>query len=510
MDSTTMTNPAAGMPTFETAFYLLFFVPGFITVWAYHKAADKVLPNQTIIGVFGIIWGIINYLLYDFLSGGGISKIQISLDNNIGQNIFSVIIFMSIFGSIIGFIGGKILILLETKIAYLLLPRNKKNKIGIIIAIDTEKKKEKQRLHKDLIEKIRNYFENTQLSPLFTVLALPQKHAKRIKNAKEAERYLRFMKGNLIVYGTICERKYQGKDHYFFNLNGVVIHKLIPLETSRKLGQEFGELMPSKWSFDSGNELFGFQITQEWLDFVTKYIIGISFLVSNKYDDAEQIFLSLAREIYSMASAVPALLEIKKRLPFRLLEIADIQTQILYSRYVNSRDNVFIGSMKKYLDIFKRYEPNYYRARLLNSIYLFLIHRDIKGAMKELRGVKMPLDTTWRYNLAFLLAYQGNLKQAKRQYDKAFEGFTSSNAINDTEVFMSDIMGKEKDKYCLLFLRGYLNLKGKGDMALAKQDFENFIKIAEPTKYAEEIRIAGIYVEQIEKGSFGEGDDLGL
>ncbi len=378
------------------------------------------------------------------------------------------------------------------------IPKNKKDKIGIVIAINTENETEKVRLQNDLIANIKKYLENPNLPKIFHVIELPQKYTKNIHDQANADKYLQKTRGHLMIYGNISERMSGGKNHYNFHLAGKVNHNPVPMEVSKKLSQEFTELMPLKLAFPSDEELIGFQATHEWLSHTTKYIIGISLIISNQYDLAESIFEELKDEMSKLDSSIPAVKEIAKRIPLRLIEVANGQTTILYFKYTHTRDIKYIQDMQKYLAIYDKYQPQNYYGTLMKSIYLFLIDKNPDEAIKIISKIKTPADITWRYNLAFLHAYKGNLKQAKKEYDKAFTtGVVANNVIADTEVFMSDILTKEPDKYQLLFLRGYLNFKGKGDKVLALKDFNDFIQSADKSKYKEEIRLSEVYKYQL-------------
>lgn len=378
-------------------------------------------------------------------------------------------------------------------------PKNKKGKIGIIIAIETENKKEKVRLQKDLIDSMQIYLKNSHIPDIFNIILLPDSHIKKIKSHEDALKYLKRVGGHFMVFGNIYERKLEGENQFVFRLEGVVRHRPIPRLVSNEFAREFTELFPRKWNFPESEELLGFDITQRWLGFVTKYIIGIAAYVSADFSLSFKIFKQLKNETENNqgCTSIDAITEIKKRLPMRLVDSCNLACNILYFSFTKTRDIAFIKKQKEYLDTLKDIKPHDYNASLLRAIYFFLIDNNIPKAKKEIRDSKNRFDSTWRYSLAFLYAYEGNLGEAKKHYDNAFEKYVSPNVINDTEVFMTDILEKEPNKHQLYFTRGYINFKAKGDMLLAKADFKNFLELDSSENYSEEKRLAKIYVKQI-------------
>lgn len=337
------------------------------------------------------------------------------------------------------------------------LPRNKKDKIGIVIAIKTENEIEKIKLHSNLITELRAYLQNSDIPAIFNIIPLEEVHAQNINDGATALLFLRRIRGHFLVYGQMIKGKMDnGQLHYKFHLEGAVIHRPISKFFSDQLSKEFAELLPRRVIFSENEEILGFEFTQQWLGLVTKYIIGIAAFLSGDLNLSLKIYSQLNLELENYDNGIQAIVEIKKRLPRRFYEV----------------------------------------ATAFSFKYYFLIEKDLKKSMFEINRIKNPLDVTWRYSLAFLYAYKEDVLQAKRQYDKACIGYVDGNVISDCELFISDILKEEPNSKGLYFLRGYLNFKIKKDFILAKNDFEEFLRRYSSPDNCEIIKLVKIYLEQ--------------
>jgi hypothetical protein len=156
--------------------------------------------------------------------------------------------------------------------------------------------------------------------------------------------------------------------------------------------------------------------------------------------------------------------------------------------------------MKNYLLVIREFEPHKYEVRLCYAIYLFLSSRNIVEAKREIKKAKNQRDSRWEFSLAFLLAYEGNLKKAHTAYQNAFRGAYPQGTPNDVEVFIQDILESESDKIQLWYCLGMINFFCKKDFRSSKRDFENFINTAEGQgAFLEQIDFAKKYLAEIEQ-----------
>ncbi len=376
--------------------------------------------------------------------------------------------------------------------------KNKKGVVGIVIAISTENNKERLRVETDLIKGLNDLLKQSIFASSFNVLKLTNEESEKISDKAAAEKILKKIGGHMMVYGRIYERIFQGKNTYFIKLWCLVRHRSIPIIVSNYLSQDFTSVFPNDQSFSGENEFLGFEITKDWLWLVAKYVVGFAAYISLDFDLAFRLYTDLQSNMQKQKISTPGIEEIKKRLPARLVELSRSKCAELYNAFVKSRDINYIKEAKLFLDLLKKHIPNDYGAALSRAMYIFLIEKNVKSAIKELIRIKNPLDETWRYSLAFLYAYSGDLGKSMRIYDKAAKGsIHGKSVLNEIEMFISDILDKNPKYYQLYFARGYFDFKARGDMKLAKEDFALFMKKVPTKLYLNEQRLAKIYIEQI-------------
>jgi hypothetical protein len=75
--------------------------------------------------------------------------------------------------------------------------------------------------------------------------------------------------------------------------------------------------------------------------------------------------------------------------------------------------------MGEYLRKLEALAPNNIEAHFSRSIWYFLAERNIKKAKDEILKVRREKHSTWQYNYAFLLAYEGNTQGATKEYNSA-------------------------------------------------------------------------------------------
>lgn len=151
-------------------------------------------------------------------------------------------------------------------------PKNAKNKIGVLVAVTTESRKEYVKLRADLISKIKEVVRIKRKENIFNVIELPEYYSSKIQDHPSSIKALEKAGAHFIIYGSCKKRMEQGINNYFMNLEATVLHKPIPQIISNKFSQEFAELFPRKVIFPIENEISGFEITKDLIGFVARYI----------------------------------------------------------------------------------------------------------------------------------------------------------------------------------------------------------------------------------------------
>jgi hypothetical protein len=379
------------------------------------------------------------------------------------------------------------------------IPKNKKEKIGIIIAIRTVDNSDRVKLENDIILEINQYLKSSKSEEEFEIIYYPQELSEKITDEKIAKAYLIKSKGHLIVYGLVEQGKIGGDNKYLFKLHGVVRHALIPTILSRTFSSEFRELLPSKIVFSENDEVLGFELTENCLKYVIKYIIAIASFVSGDLELSKTLYFEIKNDIERIKNYenIAVLVIILGRIPKRITEVMSAYLGIYYNLYISKRDNKYIKSCKEYLDIIRETAPDNLQACFLRSMYYFF-EGNIQQAINEIKRLDSN-DTVTKLNLGFLLAYSGDINGALYNYKKTFYKSTFSNIYNDTEIFISDVLEKEPKKTQLYFFRGIINFKLKNDIKLAKYDFLLFLQKKKKGEFIKLEKLAQKYLSIINK-----------
>ncbi len=375
------------------------------------------------------------------------------------------------------------------------IPKVSPGMFGIIVAINCESDKERQRVKMDVVQALQaeinqeseNYFQILQLSDFFS---------QKIKNDLEALHILKETKGHLILYGRVRSRLHEGKPHYVLNFREVVVHNPITPKMSKQFSKDMGLALPSTFKFSEEMEDIGFEATKETLSKAARWAIGISILFSGDPFTSFAIHKRLFNEVRKIAvnglpkESIEASLKLRLE---QLLVLSGINSfSKLYYEFIN-KDYSSVEKMAEYIELIREIEPHKYEVRNLYAIYLFLSSRKIMEAKRELKKAKNSRDSRWEFSLAFLEAYEGSLLKAHKTYQSAFRGDFPQSIPNDVENFIQNILEMEPDKIQLWYCLGMINYFCKKDLASAKRDFQEFINLSkkegifpEQVKYAED------------------------
>ena len=377
--------------------------------------------------------------------------------------------------------------------------KNPKDKIGIIIGIAAEESDGRDRIENDLIRDLNSYLNSNKLSGVFNIIKLNDSECKTVNNQnwqKIVEKY----KAHLIVYGFVKKRNIDGKENYSLKLYAGILHNPIPVLLSKSISSEFATLFPRKRYFPASEDLLGFEITAEWLAFVVEYMVGIAFFVSGNLGASFKIFEDIDEKIQSVKTnnALEVLNLIKSKNGERLVEVSLSICNILYTSYSYKRDLDFVGEFKKYIDVIESHSPDEKRVKHYESIYFFLIEKNIG---KAIQAEKQTDDSIKPYNMGFLAFFEGKLNDGIRYYQNGSKRDVPLKVLIDLEAFMTDTLTEYPEKIQFYFSKGVINYKGKGDFGVALEDFRKFLQITKnsPTNFLELRRLALIYIDEIRK-----------
>ena len=361
------------------------------------------------------------------------------------------------------------------------LPRNKKNKVGIVIAIFSENENERQKLKADFISKIKGDFKQEGILNFSEVIFLKNHFSKQIKESnnprEKLEKINKKIKAHFYVWGDVKKRPDGDEgEKYFLNFQGCVIHKPIPQNLSQEISKDFSKVLPRAVNFLEKRYFKGFEVSAKLVHLAAKYIIGIAAFVSQDPQLAFRLHDGL-KEQFNIFRPLPLhLQDIRDRIPHL---ISDETLWIARWHYENKRTNETKTFLKRCL----AENNNNYGAWLFKSIIDFLIDKNIDEALKSIGKAEKCSNNTfeWRYSKAFLYFwkedYEKALKLCQKIKQQNYQG--EEITLDEVRTFNLNLLKENKTKAQLYFWIGYLSYFKQYNLCNALQDFENFEKLAD-------------------------------
>lgn len=372
--------------------------------------------------------------------------------------------------------------------------------VGFTIAITGETENERAVVSSDFVRASKEVLEGLGQNPPLQIIELSRYHAEKIIDVETAQKYREKSGSHFLLFGTAKRRPVKGKDHYVLKLRGLVTHAPIPIEKSKLLAQEMDKVLPLEFRVACEDSLDGFEVNSLWFAESAKFIIASAALLSGDFLLAKRLLENLKQSAgrLNKHKKKPGIKALFSLLPKRLANTYFALSQQHHYLWRETRDSLHLDEMKNYVDRFNEYEPGTAHYHVSTAIWLFVRKRDVEGARKEISKcvAKNVSDPTWRFNVAFLYAYSGDMKKAVEQYDTAFRLGRSSEISFELEEFIDWTLANEPDKYQLHFCLGLINLKLKNDVLTATKDFETFLRKLEADKYPELKVMAQRYIDE--------------
>ncbi len=357
------------------------------------------------------------------------------------------------------------------------LPRNKYEKVGIVIAIFSENESERLKLKADFISELRKNFQNEGILDFSELIFLKNHFSERIHDSNnplsEIEGMNETIKAHFYVWGDVKRRPDGDEgDKYFLNFQGYVVHRPIPRDLSQKISREFASVLPSEINFLEKRSFKGFQATATAVHLAAKYIIGLAAFVSQDPELALKLHNGLKDQFNCYRPLPPALQEIRNRIPGLL---SDEALWMAKWHYYKNKD---IGKAKDFLELSLRENPNNYGAWLFKAAFEFSEFRDTDEAFRSVsKAEKYALNAfEWKYSKAFLYFWRGDyahafkmcLKIRNQNYD------LEPRTLQEVRAFNLNLLKNVDSKPQLYFWMGFLSFFKERNLEQALSDFEKF------------------------------------
>ena len=289
------------------------------------------------------------------------------------------------------------------------------------------------------------------------------------------------------------------KNCFVFRMRQMMIHKIIPKKVSDQLAVELTEIFPARLTVDTEAQLVGLEIASNWMGEAAKYFVAVAAMISGDFALAENLLLDIRNSRFlARIRGEKGVARIRSRASERLCDIYKTQADRSHTQWRKTRDEDLMDKLNYYLEKYRKIREKTYDWRLKKAIWYFVSQGDVNNAYQEIMKCRGNADGTWRYSLAFLEAYRGNLDQAVSAYNKAFTRPAPDGILFEVEEFICWALERNPEKYQLNFCLGYLNYKLKNDFDSAKADFERFIENEKAQKeFPDQVQLAKTYLKEI-------------
>lgn len=379
------------------------------------------------------------------------------------------------------------------------IPAVPRGKVGIVVSLVCDDEEHDRRVRADFIDQLRKQLERDPGGANFSLVVFPQHLAARIEGYPGAGSLLRRARGHLILFGRVRKRELQGQSVHVLTFDGVIRHAPIPQQVSKVLSTEFGTAIPRQVIFPTDADFLTFEATSGWTDVSARYVIGVAALVTGSVAYAERLLLEVERSI-AHGRLLPPARQIARGVQQYLSVLYDRWLVHLIDRYTMTRDVDFLRTCEPIVDKLLARDPHSYRALLQKAMCEFTLRRNVAEAMRFANSAHRSDDETWRYNVAFLYAYQGNLDRAEYAYESAFSGRLNDVTVPvQCEEFIHLVLDEEPDKVQLYYCSGLINFFAKKDYAGAIRDLEMFVSRCEPGRLQPQTRRAEELIREAKK-----------
>lgn len=379
------------------------------------------------------------------------------------------------------------------------LPKNKIGTVGIVLAVSANSKEEINVLSETFKSELKELIQNSVGNCNFSLIDLPEIYAKKVWNIKYAQKYLNKTRSLFMIMCLGSKGNLKGKEHHVLKLRAIVRHAVLPEEAQIKFQEEISRAFPQKVLISKDNDVVEFEITSKMVDIAARFILGLAALVSNDYEYAEMMFEDLEKRISHISINSSGFAHIKNRLPEYLKNIYSEKMQICHLQWTKDKTINTMDGLKLYMDKLDKISPGTYYVANMRAIYYFVSSRNTKLARNELLKCKNEKDSTWRFSEAFIIAYDGNLKQSISKYQIAFRKKYSSHIPNEIEKFILWVLKEEPEKNKLYFCLGLINMIGKNNKELAVKYYKLFLSGTNEYEYVEQHKLANDYISKLLK-----------
>lgn len=401
-------------------------------------------------------------------------------------------------------------------------PKVDKGKVGIVLAINTEKELDRTKVYRDFVEHFKSLMAQHSMSGIFQLVELNEyqstvasgllaKHSEYLtqfrkdghfdkkSRPQDWERVQNKIGGHFFIWGKIRKRL-DKNSKYIFDIDGLVTHKRIDVNKHKLVTNDFIESWFKRIAFSEIFELKGFEVSAELVFLVVKYVIGVAALVSNDPILSLELHTGLKSELTQAISKFDKppnnLLLIQKKLDALIAE----ENSLIATWYI--RNNQPDQCDKYLLASFDAKQDNY-AGYILQALRCFQ-KGDIKGSFSNVEKARKIAKNNqiWRYDLAFLQMWTKDYGASIRTYKKITDNDYAGEQITVDEIinFLTNLLKTNPEFKPAEYILGLLFYKKVNNLPFALEHFEKFKEsIVNESEYNKLLSVTLSYLGEIKK-----------
>lgn len=359
------------------------------------------------------------------------------------------------------------------------LPKVPKDKIGIILSISADDDQEAKRLQSDFTKELKKRLKAGRLCHSFVIITLPQYLIEQLEhNPDETPKLIERLRGHFFLKGFSRRRLVDGAEYHLLKIEAMARHTPIPLVISQAFGQDMSIQLPADIRVAVDGDAIAFEATATQIGLGARYSIAVAAALSGTLTYAEELLLEIEQELTAMNPVPATVAPLQKEVPNRL---KDVYLKIIFAlgeAYHLKRDNRTLVASEPYCQKMLQRDPQCYPAKLQQAIICFMLRRDVAASRALLDSCRNEKDNTHRYSQAFLLGYEGKLREAHEVYRIVFRHPPANDNVPlQSEEFINIVVDEEPAMGHLRFCTGLINYNAKQDYDAARRDFQQFLSL---------------------------------
>lgn len=253
------------------------------------------------------------------------------------------------------------------------------------------------------------------------------------------------------------------------------------------------QLLTRKIRIEDSKFLESFEITSNWIETSSKYLIGHIKFLAKDFDSALELYDEVLNKLSTeMPDGIADML--RSKCYESITVVYETKLFLVYKNWVETHADECLYRMSDIFTEYDRYNLISSNIERIRAIYLAFEHKEFAAGRvilgKTPNNVK---DALWYLNSAFLYACQRNLKSAVREYRNAkgrpHEVF-GNNLIGDVEDFIGFFLERNPSFSHLHYCLGFINNELKQDSILAERHFSAFLECVPETEFIKERELA--------------------